>query len=230
MDKDPNGNQVKSYKSFVAERTQQNPHLQNLREFLQKEATSQGACHIACLDFFPGDGPPSRRSLSLKGLGSLLSDKDDADDLCGRLLIVEDISNDVVETLGSLLNIDPLFFASHMDTDEIDIKKTRLQTAILPSTKRSQKFLNLQYHRVIEFEDLNSDQTIFRKMNVSRKVKILSQLKGITIGLARHCCSILRTDGNHGHWLGMRPRITNHGSHHEISSLIRTNPRRCSDK
>ena len=208
MGKNCNGNQVRSYKSFVAERTQQNPHLENLHEFLQKDPTSQHACHIACLDFVSGDGPPSRRSLSLESLKSLLGGESKADNLCGRLLIIEDASSDVVEALGSLLNIDPLFFASHMDTAEIDIKKRRLQTAILPSTKRSQQFLNLQYHRAIEFENPIFDQSVSRNMNISRKVKILPSLKGITIGLARHCCSILRTDGEHGHWLGKRAGVT----------------------
>lgn len=196
------GIQVRSYKSFVAERSQQDPHLGDLREFLQKDATSQHACRIACLDFFSADGPPRRRNLSRESLKSIVCDKPEADNLCGRLLIVEDVSSDVVETLGSLLNIDPLFFASHMDTAEVDIKKTRLQTAILPSTRMSHNFLNLQYHRVIEFGNLNSDQTIFRNMNLSRKVKILSQFKGVNVGLARHCCSIMRTQGNHGLWIG----------------------------
>ena len=202
MERSRNGKKVRSYKSFVAERTQQNPHLENLREFLQRDAVNGHACQIACLDFFSGDGPPSRRSLSHEGLKSLLGDKLKAEDLCGRILMVEDVSRDLVETLGSLLNIDPLFFASHMDTAEVDIKRTRLQTAILPSTKWCQNFLNLQYHRVIEFENPISARTIFRNMNVLRKVKILPKVKGITIGIARHCCSILRTENEHGLWLG----------------------------
>lgn len=202
MSKKHNEDQIRSYKSFVAERTQQNPHLQNLLEFLQKDTLSQRACRIACLDFSSGNSSPSRRNLSPESLESLLSNEVKGDDLCGRLLIVEDVANVVVETLGSLLNIDPLFFASHMDTSEIDIKKARLQTAILPSTRRSQNFLNLQYHRVIEFENLESEQTVSRDMNVSRKVKMLPPLKGTNIGLARHCCSIVKTKGKDGLWLG----------------------------
>ena len=220
MSEDHNENQIRSYKSFVAERTQQNPHLQNLREFLQKDTISQYACHIACLEFSSRNNPPSRRSLKLESLGSLLGGEVKGDDLGGRILIVEDVSNDVVEMLESLLNIDPLFFASHMDTSEIDITKTRLQTAILPSTKRSQNFLNLQYHRVIEFENLKSEEIIFRDMNVSRKVKILSQLKGLNIGLARHCCSILRTKGKDGLWLGKRTSFIGLGTYFILETYL----------
>lgn len=212
MNTDHNKDQIRSYKSFIAERAQQNPHLQDLHEFLQKDTVSQNAGHIVCLEFSTGNGLPNRRNLNLEGLKLLLGNEVKGDDLCGRILIVEDISSDVVEKLGSLLNIDPLFFALHMNTSEIDITKTRIQTAVLPSTKRSHNFLNLQYHRVIEFENLRSEQTVFRDMNVPRKVKMLSQLKGINIGLARHCCSILRTKRKDGLWLGKRAGFINLGN------------------
>ena len=201
--------QSSSYRSYVGRRTRQDPHFKQLHEFLQNDTVSQHACRITCLEFFIGDGSPSRWGLDLDGLASLLNGEvRRRKSLCGRILLVEDVSNDAVEILGSRMNIDPLFFACHMDTSEIDISKTRLQTAILPSTRRCQNFLNLQYHRVLEFENLKSDQTIFRDMNVSRKVKILSQFKGINIGLARHCCSILKTEGKDGLWLGERAIFT----------------------
>ena len=34
----------------------------------------------------------------------------------GRILVIEDLTREVVEVLGSSLNIDPLFFASHIHT------------------------------------------------------------------------------------------------------------------
>ena len=165
------------------------------------------------LEFSSNHDLPSRRSLDLDSLATLLGNEAKGrDDLCGRLLIVEDVSNDIVETLGSLLNIDPFFFASHIDTAQIDIATTRPSIATLPSTRRSQNFLNLHYHRVLEFENLESKQTLLRDMNVPRKVKILPQFKGTNIGLAQHCCSILKTEGKDGLWLGKRGLI----SHRDI--------------
>ena len=62
-------------------------------------------------------------------------------------------------------------------------------------------------------------------MNVLRKVKILSQLKGINIGLARHCCLILRTKGKDGLWLGKRASFISLETYLENLSLIRTSSR-----
>ncbi len=203
MNKIRNKEEIPSYKSFVAARIKRNSCLQKLYEFLQSDTASQHACHTVCLDFSSAPGPPSRRRLNLHDLAMLLrSTTNERDELCGRLLIVEDLSKDVTETLGSLLSIDPLFFASHIDTFQIDISTPKPSTAILPSTIRSQNFLNLHYHRVVEFENLESKQVSLRDMNVPRKVKVLPRLKGINVGLVRHCCSTLKTKGKDGLWIG----------------------------
>ena len=197
--------QTRSYKSFVAARTQWNPCLKNLSEFLHQEAAGQHTCRITSLEFSSASDSPSRRSLDLDNLAPMLcKTAKERDDICGRLLIVEDLSNHVLETLGSLLEIDPLFFASHVDTFQIDMATTRPSTVTLPSTTQSQNFLNLHYHRVVEFENLESKQVLHRDMNVPRKVKMLPRPKGSNIGLVRHCCSILRTEGKDGLWLGKR--------------------------
>ncbi len=200
-----NGDHTRSYKSFVEARTQWNPCLKNLSQFLHDDMASQHTCHITSLDFSSASGPPSRRNLDLDSLAMLLrGTAKGKDELCGRLLIVEDLSNQVLETLGSLLNIDPLFFASHIDTFQIDIATTRPSTVTLPSTMRSQNFLNLHYHRIVEFENLKSKQVLHRDMNVPRKVKILPRTKGNDIGFVRHCCSILKIERKDGLWLGRR--------------------------
>ena len=217
MIKTSNQDQSRSYKSFVAVRTQRVPCLQNLLEFLQNETASQHACRIACLELSSKSGPLSRRNLDLDDLKILLQNKTkERSDLCGRLLIVEDLSSDIVETLGSLLNIDPLFFASHIDTFQEDIATTRPSTATLPSSMMSQNFLNLPYQRVVEFESCKSRQVLLRDMNVPRKVAILPPLKGRYVGLVRHCCSILKTEGKDGLWLGKR------GPFNYIRSVIKS--------
>ena len=192
-----------SYKSYIQSRTQWNPCLKNLSTFLHDDSASQHLCQITSLEFSSASGVPSRRNLDLDSLTLLLrGTAKENDDTCGRILIVEDSSNHVLETLGSSLEIDPLFFASHIDTFQIDISTTRPSTVTLPSTTRSQNFINLHYHRVVEFENLDSSQVLHRNMNVPRKVNILPRLKGINIGLVRHCCSILKTQGRDGLWLG----------------------------
>ena len=149
------------------------------------------------------DKSPIRRSLDSDSLESLLLNTERADpDLCGRILIIEDLTSKVVETLGYALKIDPLFFANHMDTNEINIATPRPSVVTLPSTTLSHNFLNLHYHRVIEFEGTRSMETLLRDMNLRRKVKVLPQTHGVNLGLVRHCCSVLETIGRDGVRLG----------------------------
>ena len=205
MNQTRNDDQNPSYKSYVQARTQWNPCLKNLSKFLHDDTASQHPCHITSLEFSSASRAPSRRNLDLDSLVALLRrTAKENDDICGRILIVEDSSSHVLETLGALLNIDPLFFASHIYTFQIDIATTRPSTVALPSTTRSQNFLNLHYHRMVEFQNLESNRVFHRNMNVPRKVKILPRLKGMNIGLVRHCCSILKTQGKDGLWLGIR--------------------------
>ena len=200
-----NDDQNMSYKSYIQARTQWNPCLKNLSNFLHDDSANQHLCHITCLEFSSSSGGPSRRNLDLDGLTALLrGTAKKSHDTRGRILVVEDSSNHVLETLGSLLKIDPLFFASHIDTFQIDISTTRPSTVTLPSKTRCQNFMNLHYHRVVEFENFDSSQVLHRGMNVPRKVKILPRLKGMNIGLVRHCCSIIKTQGRDGLWLGTK--------------------------
>lgn len=195
-----------SYESSVAARAQGNTCLQNLVTFLRTHKNSQYACRVACLEFSSTDKPLRRRNLALTDLISLLNDKaEGTGNIRGRLLIVEDLSSEIIKTLGCLLKINPLFFASHIDTFQEDITAMRPWASVLPSTARSQNFLNLPYHRCLELrlEDLLNKDGLLRDMNVPRKVAILPRLKGVDIGIARHCCSILKTQSKDGLWLGL---------------------------
>ena len=208
MEKPRHEDRIGPYKSSVATRTQRNPELKSLYALLQTDSVDQRSCRIVCLEFSSASGPPNRQSLDLDGLASILGAKATGrDDLCGRLLIVEDLSSDIVETLGCLLNIDPFFFASHIDTFQIDIARRRPSMATFPSKMRTQNFLNLHYHRVVELKNPESTHTLLRDMNVPRIVRILPKLKGTNIGLVRHCCSILKAETKDGLWLGKRGLI-----------------------
>lgn len=140
-----------SYQAYVTARTRRNPCLQNLSDFLQSDKSRQRACQVDCLEFSSLSGVTIRKSLDLRSLASFPNNKTKG--IRGRLLIVEDLSIDVIETLGSALNLDPSFFASHIDVAQVDLLGSkRLCTATLPSKATSQNFLNLHYHRVLEFE------------------------------------------------------------------------------
>ena len=194
---------LQSYTSFVAARSLRNPCFQKLSSFLQDGSAKHNSCRIVCLEFTSAPGPSKRSSIHPDDLATLLGSKCKAtNDIRGRLLLIEDVSRDVIETLGSMLNVDPFFFASHVDTSKVELATSRPSIAILPSTTRFQNFLNLHYHRVLELENKNTDRLLLRDMNISRSVKLSPYIKGAKIGLARHCCSILKTETSDGHWLG----------------------------
>ncbi len=190
------------YSSFVTVYTKKDARLENLCQLLINSPASQYECDIRCLEF-SGSGDQKWRDFNLTELKNLLCGTSrEADIVQGRLLIIEDVSKEVIELLGSSLRIDPLFFASHMDGSQADMATARASVATLPSSTRSRNFLNLHYHRVIEIEKIECKQSLYRAMNLTRKVKILPPLKGINIGLVRHCCSILSTINKDGSWLG----------------------------
>ena len=123
-----------SYRSFVAEESQKRSRLQNLLAFLNEDIARQYACRITCVEFSRLSASPSAFPVDHDHLDVLLHGNIRDSDFHGRLFIIEDLSHEVVEKLGSALNIDPLFFASHIDTTYVDIAKARPSIVNLPST------------------------------------------------------------------------------------------------
>lgn len=133
----------------------------------------------------------------LNGLNTGVSDG------AGRLLIVEDLTKDVIEVLGSSLDIDPLFFASQIYGPNVDITSSKPSMATLPSKAMSRNFLSLQYQRSFEFENCPvAPGKMSRDSNVPRKVVMLPPTKNVHIGLAQHGCSVLLTKARGNGWLG----------------------------
>jgi hypothetical protein len=121
--------------------------------------------------------------------------------LQGRILIIEDLTKDVVELLGSELHIDPLFFALHLHTAQK--KGMRHQTpdqATLPSRCLSQDYLNISYHRAIMCDAVDeSGGRFLRDTSIDRKLVFLPSTK---IGLAQHCASVIRIKQKGSFWIG----------------------------
>lgn len=190
------------YSSFVAAQSRLKPCLEQLSRFLSKETPMQYDCRISQLEFYAASEIPKSKSLDMTELASLLRDERKGNtELRGRILIVEDLTKDIVELLGSTLNIDPFFFASHIDVFQRKMTTSEPYLATLPSMANHSNFLNLHYHRALQFDGPISQRTLVRAMNVPRKVKLLPPAKGFSIGLARHCCSILKTVEKDGLWL-----------------------------
>lgn len=201
---------ARSYHDYVFEQSLRNPCLQNLCQFLHLDRSMQ-PCRVTCLEFYP-DRAPVQTDLDLAELQTLLDGiNDDADDVLGRLLVVEDLSRSVIEILGAALSIDPLFFGSHISSPKMEVTRPLPSTVTLPSKMKKQNFVCLQYHRVLEFEnDPGVLGRVVRDGNVPRKVVILPPIKGKYIGLAQFCCSTLLTRTPNDKWLGETTQSRKH--------------------
>ena len=108
---------MKPYQALVERQRARNPCLSMLCKFLASCANERNACKIVSLDFVKGSLKPQREDVEERDIRAKLIhrlDKERDEILQGRLLIIEDLNPNVIEVLGNTLNVDPLFFASHI--------------------------------------------------------------------------------------------------------------------
>lgn len=210
----------RSYSSFVKVQARPNPSLSNLVDFFAQYPRSgwpaRKDCRIVALDFRQGvhlpdthDVRPDQLSSWLRVSHSLRVDSVSNHEaraervLLGRIFIIEDLTPMLIEELGSYLDIDPLFFASHLHAPSFDMGTQLPDSATLPSRYKPQKFTNIHYHRTIVFDsDSLPSGTLIRDTNVPRKVAVLPQIKSTRIGLAQQCVSIYKPQVSGGFWIG----------------------------
>lgn len=197
------------YQAHVAAQCLKNPCLSSLERFLSESKKSENACRIASIDFVEDeDGSTTSQNYFLRAndIKQAVSSLDQPAHLKGRILIVEDISRDIMEFLGSSLAIDPFFFASHVHTPYRGINMQTPNLAALPSRSRHRHYLNTHYHRPVELperSDYLRQVHNVRAMNIGRKLAILPPTHGTSIGLIQHVLSIhhFTKEEHGGHWL-----------------------------
>ena len=206
-----------AYQQYVETRTGHNPCLTNLAKFLSNPRRRGRHAKIVSMDFYGDISGPEKRDIELEGLSQLLDDfnhqssvgidsksspaseeleKTLQSEQYLKILLVQDLSKDIIESLGTSLNIDPTFFASHIHAS---VKGVGVQTpdmAVLPSRIRRQNYINIHYHRTLVFENAwHLPKKLLREGNLERKVILLPWSHGKHIGLAQHCISILYVNG-----------------------------------
>lgn len=203
-----------NYKDYVEALCPRNPSLLTLHGFLSHPRARRHGCRLAALDFRKGIiHPISRQIIDVDYLPDELhsnakashKDKDDLQDLNhplqGRILIIEDLTVDVVERLGIELDIDPLFFALHLHTTHrTGMRNPTPDEATLPSRLRSKDYINISYHRPVTCRDGDlSNGRFVRDIAIDRKLVFLRSTK---IGLAQHRASVIKVQHPDGFWLG----------------------------
>ncbi|KAB8294906.1 hypothetical protein EYC80_006864 [Monilinia laxa] len=194
----------KSYTDYTTAQSVRNPCLRDLCQFLEVKFT-RNIGRFVCVDIPCSDEALIIRELSIDGVKNLLDDRStNIPSTKGRILIVEDLSSEIVELLGSRLDIDPVFFASHLHGQRVELNYPKPSLARLPSRVRKQNFVSLPYQRCLEFCNASpSLRRLSRDCNIPRKVMMLPPTKDVQIGLVQHCCSVLWAGIEEGPWLGI---------------------------
>jgi hypothetical protein len=200
---------VSPYSEYVKALSHRNPCLLNLYNFLTYPKARKHGSRAAALDFRAGFEHPVTRSIADIGtLPAELHNKASTESgkgkypLQGRILIIEDLTKDVVELLGSTLEIDPLFFAMHLHTNHrTGMRQQTPDEATLPSRLINQNYMNFSYHRSITCENVDPfGGRLLRDTSIDRKLVFL---RSTTIGLAQHCVSVMKIQLKNGFWLGV---------------------------
>ncbi|KAH8723478.1 hypothetical protein GQ44DRAFT_774075 [Phaeosphaeriaceae sp. PMI808] len=200
-----------SYKDYVHFLCSHNPSLITLDKFLSRKYNQNYPCRFAALDFRAGDSfPISRQLVDLNHLRHELGEKGDTtrifqgsnanNPLEGRILIIEDLTVDIIEYLGSEFDIDPLFFATHLHTmHRTGRHHPTPDEAILPSRLKYRDYINISYHRPVTADQkcTHSDKFI-RATSIDRKLVFL---QSPAIGLAHHRASIIKIRRDDNFWL-----------------------------
>jgi hypothetical protein len=205
---------VPLYSEYVKALCPRNPSLLNLYNFLSYPRARQHGSRVAALDFRAGHEHPLTRAIEgIDYLPAELHNKASTESgegkypLQGRILIIEDLTKDVVEILGSTLEIDPLFFAMHLHTNHrTGMRQQTPDEATLPSRLINQNYMNFSYHRSITCDSVDPfGGRLLRDTSIDRKLVFL---RSTTIGLAQHCASVMKVQRNNGFWLGGYLSIT----------------------
>ena len=200
------------YREYVNAQKSRNPCLTGLSEYLTRPARSR-RCRIIALDFFHGAELPRRSEIFASDLNTRLqwdtqnSESSDGRHLLGQLLLIEDISPELIEDLGSKLVIDPWFFASYVNSPWRTSRFMTPQNCCLPSRAKSQNFLPLYYHRSLSFPGVKPQRNGFlRNINQFRKMALI-QRTGPCVGLAQHACAVFLKKTKSS-WIGKAERST----------------------
>jgi hypothetical protein len=195
-----------TYLDFTRWRSEKNPCLKPLVEFLGKETSSGPPSTIHSVDYT--QSPASEVQISSLPLEQLLKDVDtsasaavaqrqDCRPLFRRVVLVEDIDAPTMHTLGTHFDIDPLFFAHYMFTELKDIESSPPPPALgsLPSTFISKASIHLHYQQILNLRRADSETDSTYKFqaqgNVKRSARCTPSISGTQPVILRGCCSAM---------------------------------------
>lgn len=184
------------YNEFIKSRARANPCIKDLAGHVKRPLASASA--VVLLEYSAGDdAPPSPMKLTETHLPTLFQKVEASTSVSGRVLLVENIHAGLIELLGQYLDVDPVFFASHITTDFQGVEKAppNPSLAFYPSQIAERGHLHIHYQQVVDLDCVHgpNDWTYLLQTNanVPRNTRRLPALSGRQLALTRGCCSIL---------------------------------------
>ncbi|CAG7560615.1 unnamed protein product [Fusarium equiseti] len=184
-----------SYKDQVMLRAQSNPCINGLERYLQQRGTRPS--NAVYMDYPTAEQHPPEPEPIKVAEDKITNLIDTLPAATTRLIMVEDISPQLISLVGNALDIDPIFFADYVNTsfENIEIAPPPPSLAILPSLLSQCGYLHLHYQQVLDlgtaekFED--AAYALKTDSNVTRNIRRLAPLSGKQLALARATCSLL---------------------------------------
>lgn len=204
---------LSTYQEYVQGLCFRYPSLSTLSSFLTNPKARTSACRATAVEFRAGVTSPDIRLIP--DIGCLRSEfkivaKKDVDtptndstlDILGRILIIEDLTVETITLLGTELDIDPLFLATHLHTvHRTGMHHQTPDDANLPSRLHRNDYVNVSYHQPVTCNDIfPSGARFMTDTAINRKLVFL---RGTSIGLAQHRVSVIKLKQEAGFWLGM---------------------------
>ncbi|OTB09088.1 hypothetical protein M426DRAFT_18472 [Hypoxylon sp. CI-4A] len=169
------------------------PHLEAL------QAERAGRTNIAAIDFVSGQPAPTMQHITTS-MDLLECLEEPAAPGSTRLYVVEDLSRDVIEHLGSKLDIDPLFFREHInDYTWYNTRDPWVELPDLDIVSRSRPYFRLMYMQPRYFKNPESFRraqkqagrfNVLRRLDVDNEHESLFDDKSATVALVRSKASL----------------------------------------
>lgn len=188
-----------SYWDFISYRSIQIPSVKCLVDYVQKASKSE--CHdgsIIALDYdSTSHATTTAKPIKEVDLSSFLTDPNRPE---GRILVVQDVNHYLINVLGALLDVDPLFFAGHVGTEFPNLENAPPGPAysLTPVRIAEAGFLHLHYQQVLTMTETTTDgglqsapYSVVTAGNIPRNIRRLPSLSGKQLCLARGCLSLV---------------------------------------
>jgi hypothetical protein len=201
------------YKEYIRKLCTRNPSFQTLLSFISNPKARSHGWRAAALDFRHGQNTlVPRRVLDMYAILSEIRGHDmrSLDEktpyarstLQGRILIIEDLTVEMMQLLGSELDLDPLFLATHLHTvHRTGMRHQTPDDATLPSRLYGKDYVNISYHQPVSSKvSYPSGSKFSLDTAIDRKLVFL---RATSIGLVQHRASIIKIQRSPGFWLGV---------------------------